>query len=90
VHTPAAFTGPGDVPPQNVRTTVKLPGREDTTYLTVNHLPLRYLGLSPGFVDQIDAVLQPQVDAGYSRYDNPIACPELHVPAPHPSATTRR
>ena len=80
VHTPAAFTGPGDVPPQNIRTTVNSRGATTTTYLVpVNHLPLtlplRYLGLSDGFVDQIDSVLQPMVDAGYSRYDNPVARP---------------
>lgn len=80
VHTPAAFTGPGDVPPQNIRTTVNSRGATTTTYLVpVNHLPLtlplRYLGLSEGFVDQIDSVLQPMVDAGYSRYDDPVARP---------------
>jgi hypothetical protein len=80
VHTPAAFTGPGDVPPQNIRTTVNSKGATTTTYLIpVNHLPLtlplRYLGMSDGFVDQIDSVLQPMVDAGYSRYDNPLARP---------------
>lgn len=80
VHTPAAFTGPQDVPPQNIRTTVNSKGATETTYLIpVNHLPmtlpLRYIGLSPGFVDSIDSVLQPIVDAGYSRYDNPAARP---------------
>jgi diacyltrehalose acyltransferase len=80
VHTPAAFTGPGDVPPQNMRTTVNSKGATTTTYLIpVNHLPLtlplRYLGMSDGFVDQIDSVLQPMVDAGYSRYDDPLARP---------------
>jgi len=80
VHTPAAFTGPDMVPPQNMKTTVNSKGATETTYLIpVNHLPLtlplRYLGLSPGFVDSIDAVLQPQVDAGYSRYDNPLNRP---------------
>lgn len=80
VHTPAAFTGPGDVPPQNIRTTVNSKGATETTYLIpVNHLPLtlplRYLGMSTGFVDQIDSVLQPMVDSGYSRYDNPMARP---------------
>jgi hypothetical protein len=80
VHTPAAFTGPGDVPPQNIRTIVNSKGAKETTYLIpVNHLPLtlplRYLGLSPGFVDQIDSVLQPQIDSGYSRYDNPFNRP---------------
>lgn len=80
VHTPAAFTGPGDVPPQNIKTTVNSKGATETTYLIpVNHLPLtlplRYLGLSNGFVDQVDSVLQPQIDSGYSRYDNPINRP---------------
>jgi hypothetical protein len=80
VHTPAAFTGPGDVPPQNMRTTVNSKGATTTTYLIpVNHLPLtlplRYLGMSDGFVDQIDSVLQPVVDSGYSRYDNPLNRP---------------
>lgn len=75
VHTPAAFTRPGDVPPQNQRTTVNSRGAKTTTYLIpVNHLPLtlplRYLGWSDGLVNQIDAILQPQVDAGYSRNDN--------------------
>jgi len=86
VHTPAAFTGPGDVPPQNMKTTVNSKGATTTTYLIpVNHLPLtlplRYLGFSPGFVDQIDAVLQPQIDAGYSRYDNPLNRPTSVDPA---------
>ena len=38
-------------------------------------LPLRYLGMSDGFVDQIDSVLQPIVDAGYSRNDDPLNRP---------------
>ncbi len=79
-HTPAAFTGPDDVPPQNIRTTVNSKGAKTTTYLIpVNRLPLtmplRHIGLSEGFVDQIDAVLQPMVDAGYSRNDNPATKP---------------
>jgi hypothetical protein len=28
-----------------------------------------------GFVDQIDSVLQPMADAGYTRNDNPITKP---------------
>lgn len=80
VHTPAAFTGPGNVPPQNIRSTVNSKGATTTTYLVpVNHLPLtlplRYLGMSDAFVDQIDSVLQPMVDAGYSRNDNLLAKP---------------
>jgi diacyltrehalose acyltransferase len=80
VHTPAAFTGPGDVPPQNIRTTVNSRGATTTTYLIpVQHLPLtlplRYLGWSDGLVNQIDAVLQPQIDAGYARNDNALNRP---------------
>lgn len=80
VHTPAAFTGPGIVPSQNIRTTVNSRGAKTTTYLVpVNHLPLtlglRYLGWSDGLVDQIDAALQPQIDAGYSRNDNLLTRP---------------
>jgi len=80
VHTPAAFTGPGDVPPQNIRTSVNSRGAKTTTYLVpVDHLPLtlplRYLGLSDGLVDQMDLVLQPMVDAGYSRNDDPATKP---------------
>lgn len=80
VHTPAAFTGPGDVPPENIRTTVNSRGAKTTTYLIpVNHLPLtlplRYLGMSDAAVDQLDLVLQPMVDAGYSRNDDPATKP---------------
>jgi len=80
VHTPAAFTRPDDVPPQNIRTTVNARGAKTTTYLVpVNHLPLtlplRYLGWSDGLVNQIDAALQPQIDAGYSRNDDVFSRP---------------
>ncbi|WP_099020980.1 PE-PPE domain-containing protein [Mycolicibacterium palauense] len=76
VHTPVAFTGPEIVPPQNIKTTTNARGATTTTYLVpVNHLPLtlplRYLGMSDADVDQMDAVLQPIVDSGYSRNDNP-------------------
>lgn len=78
VHTSAAFTGPGDVPPQNVKSFVNSRGATETTYLIpVNHLPLtlplRYLGFTG--VDALDAILQPQIDSGYSRYDNPFDRP---------------
>jgi hypothetical protein len=79
-HTPSAFTTPADVPPQNIRTVVNPNGATTTTYMIpVDHLPLttalRYLGMSDGFVDQIDSVLQPMVDAGYSYNDNPQTRP---------------
>jgi len=55
VHTPAAFTGPGDVPRENIRTTVNSRGATTTTYLIpVQHLPLtlplRFLGWSDRLV----------------------------------------
>ncbi|MGY4653706.1 PE-PPE domain-containing protein [Mycobacterium sp. URHB0021] len=80
VHTPTAFTSPGDVPSTNIRATGNAKGGTTTTYLIpVDHLPLtlplRYLGVPPGFVDQIDSVLQPMADAGYARNDNPATKP---------------
>ena len=79
-HTPAAFIRPDEVPPQNIRTTVNARGATETSYMIpVNHLPLtlplRYLGWSDAKVDQIDAQLQPQIDAGYSFNDNPLTKP---------------
>jgi hypothetical protein len=80
VHTPTAFTSPGDVPSTNIRTAVNPKGGTTSTYLIpVDHLPLtiplRYLGVPDGFVDQIDSVLQPMADAGYVRNDNPVTKP---------------
>jgi diacyltrehalose acyltransferase len=79
-HTPAAFIRPDQVPPQNIRTTVNSRGATETTYMIpVNHLPmtlpLRYLGWSDAKVDQIDAILQPQIDSAYSHNDNPFTRP---------------
>lgn len=79
-HTPSAFLQPDSVPPQNIRTTVNSRGAKTTTYfIPVNHLPLtlplRYLGWSDALVDQLDAVLQPQIDAAYAHNDNPFDKP---------------
>jgi hypothetical protein len=79
-HTPAAFIRPDQVPPQNIRTTVNARGATETTYMIpVNHLPLtlplRYLGWSDAKVDQIDATLQPQIDAAYSFNDDLLTKP---------------
>nr|CRL76042.1 PE-PPE domain-containing protein [Mycolicibacter nonchromogenicus] len=38
-------------------------------------LPLRFAGVPDNLVDQLDAFLQPQVDAGYSRNDDPATRP---------------
>jgi hypothetical protein len=79
-HTAVAFTNPGMVPPQNIRTTVNSKGATTTTYLIPEkHLPLTvplgYLGVPEDTLNQLDAVLKPMVDAGYSRNDDPLTAP---------------
>jgi diacyltrehalose acyltransferase len=79
-HTAVAFTNPSMVPPQNIRTTVNSKGAKTTTYLIPEqHLPLvlpfKYLGVPEDTLNQLDAVLKPMVDAGYSRNDNPLTAP---------------
>jgi hypothetical protein len=79
-HTAVAFTNPGMVPPQNIRTTVNSRGATTTTYLIPErHLPLvlpfGYLGVPEDVLNQLDAVLKPVVDAGYSRNDDPLTAP---------------
>ena len=86
VHTPAAFTSPADVPPQNVVTTTNSRGATTTSYLVpAKHLPLtlplRYIGVSDQTADGIDNALRPIVDAGYSRNDNPLTAPVSLDPA---------
>ncbi|MGZ8809363.1 MAG: acyltransferase PE [Mycobacterium sp.] len=79
-HTAVAFTNPSMVPPQNVRSTVNSRGAKTTTYLIPEqHLPLvlpfKYLGVPEETLNQLDGVLKPMVDAGYSRNDNPLTAP---------------
>jgi hypothetical protein len=79
-HTAVAFTNPSMVPPENIRTTVNSKGAKTTTYLIPEqHLPLvlpfKYLGVDEGTLNQLDGVLKPMVDAGYSRNDNPLTAP---------------
>jgi hypothetical protein len=79
-HTAVAFTDPSMVPPQNIRTTVNSKGAKTTTYLIPEqHLPLvlpfKYLGVPDDTLNQLDGVLKPYVDAGYSRNDNPLTAP---------------
>ncbi|MGA5545405.1 acyltransferase PE [Mycobacterium sp. NPDC051198] len=79
-HTAIAFTNPSNVPPQNIRTTVNSKGATTTTYMVPEeHLPLvlpfKYLGYDQGTLNQLDAILKPRVDAGYSRNDDPATAP---------------
>jgi hypothetical protein len=79
-HTAVAFTNPSMVPPQNISTTVNSRGAKTTTYLIPEkHLPLvlpfKYLGVPEDTLNQLDGVLKPYVDAGYSRNDNPLTAP---------------
>ncbi|BBZ01246.1 PE-PPE domain-containing protein [Mycolicibacterium chitae] len=79
-HTAVAFTDPSMVPPQNIRTTVNSRGAKTTTYLIPEeHLPLvlpfKYLGVPQETLIELDRVLKPYVDAGYSRHDDPLTAP---------------
>lgn len=79
-HTAVAFTNPEMVPERNIRTTVNSRGAKTTTYLIPEqHLPLvlpfKYLGVDEETLNRLDAVLQPLVDAGYSRNDDPATAP---------------
>ena len=79
-HTAVAFTDPGMVPPQNIRSTVNSRGATTTTYLIPEkHLPLvmplSYLGVPEDTLTRLDAVLAPHVNAGYSRNDDPQTAP---------------
>ncbi|MFZ0831491.1 MAG: acyltransferase PE [Mycobacterium sp.] len=79
-HTAVAFTNPSMVPPQNIRTTVNSKGAKTTTYLIPEqHLPLvlpfKYLDVPEDTLNQLDRVLKPMVDAGYSRNDDPATAP---------------
>ncbi len=79
-HTAVAFTDPSMVPPQNIRTTVNSRGAKTTTYLIPEqHLPLvlpfKYLGVPENTLTELDGVLKPMVDAGYSRNDDPLTAP---------------
>jgi diacyltrehalose acyltransferase len=79
-HTAVAFTNPSMVPPQNIRTTVNSKGATTTTYLIPQKhlplvLPLGYLGVPEDTLNQLDAMLTPQVDKGYSRNDDPLTAP---------------
>jgi hypothetical protein len=79
-HTAIAFTNPNNVPAQNVRTTVNSRGGTTTTYLVPEqHLPItlafKYLGYDEHTLSQLDAILLPRVNAGYSRNDDPATAP---------------
>jgi diacyltrehalose acyltransferase len=79
-HTAVAFTKPSMVPPQNVRTEVNSRGATTTTYLIPEqHLPLvlpfKYLGYPEDTLNQLDSILLPRVNAGYSRNDDPASTP---------------
>lgn len=79
-HTAVAFTNPSNVPARNIRTTVNSRGGKTTTFMIPQqHLPLvmpfKYLGVDEGTLNRLDAILQPMVDAGYSRNDDPATAP---------------
>ncbi|MGH3723530.1 MAG: acyltransferase PE [Mycobacterium sp.] len=79
-HTAIAFTNPKMVPARNITTEVNSKGGSTTTYfIPEQHLPLvmgfKYLGVPEETLNRLDAILQPRVDAGYSRNDDPATAP---------------
>ena len=79
-HTAVAFTSPSNVPARNIRTTVNSRGGRTTTFMIPEQhlplvMPLKYLGVDEDTLNRLDAVLQPMVDAGYSRNDDPATAP---------------
>ena len=79
-HTAVAFTNPTNVPARNIVTTVNSRGGKTTTFMIPEqHLPLvlpfKYAGVDEGTLNRLDAVLQPMVDLGYSRNDDPATAP---------------
>lgn len=79
-HTAVAFTDPSMVPERNIRTTVNSRGATTTTFMIPEeHLPLvlpfKYLGVPKDTLMELDKVLLPYVDAGYSRNDDPATAP---------------
>jgi hypothetical protein len=79
-HTAVAFTDPSMVPAKNIRTTINSRDAKMTTIMIPEqHLPLvlpfKYLGVPAETLNRLDGVLQPMVDAGYSRNDDPLTAP---------------
>jgi hypothetical protein len=79
-HTAVAFTNPRNVPARNIVTTVNSRGGKTTTFMIPEqHLPLvipfKYAGIDEDTLNQMDAILKPMVDSGYSRNDNPATAP---------------
>ncbi len=79
-HTAVAFTNPRNVPARNIVTTVNSRGGKTTTFMIPEqHLPMvmpfKYAGIDEATLNKLDAVLQPMVDSGYSRNDNPATAP---------------
>ena len=79
-HTAVAFTSPSNVPARNIRTTVNSRGGKTTTFMIPEqHLPLvmpfKYLGVDEDTLNRLDGVLQPMIDSGYSRNDDPATAP---------------
>ncbi|OMB96787.1 hypothetical protein A5733_11225 [Mycobacterium sp. NS-7484] len=78
LHTETSYSSREDVPPQNVVVTVNSKGATQTTYFLPTKVlpltrPLRDLGVPNELVDQLDGVVRPMVDSGYSRNDYPGA-----------------
>ncbi|MEV0670176.1 PE-PPE domain-containing protein [Mycobacterium sp. NPDC050441] len=78
LHTETSYSSRDEIPPQNVFVTVNSRGATQTMLFLPTRLlpltrPLRDLGVPNELVDQLDGVVRPMVDAGYSRNDYPGA-----------------
>jgi hypothetical protein len=75
-HGQTAFVDLSSVPDKNVTTSINSLGATTTTYLVPATFlpitqPLRDLGVPSPFVDALDNILRPKIDAGYTRNDPP-------------------
>jgi hypothetical protein len=90
LHASTSSLNPYTIPPQNITVITNSKGGTTTTYLNpAEHLPLtqplRDIGVPTQVTDEIDSVLRPIVDAGYSRNDQgPVYGPTFSGGQFHP------
>jgi hypothetical protein len=90
LHASTSSLNPYTIPPQNITVITNSRGGTTTTYLNpAEHLPLtqplRDIGVPTQVTNEIDSVLRPIVDAGYSRNDQgPVHGPTFSGGQFHP------
>jgi hypothetical protein len=86
VHDATVTADLSQVPQKNITTTVNSRGGTTTSYLVPTPdlpllQPLRDWGVPKPFVDAVNQLLKPVVDAGYSRNDSPTVAPTALPPS---------